>query len=158
MKKLLLMLIIFSSALLCHAQQQLLSYEDLSFIIGNNLQKTDDMMLSKGYAPVNKKLKPGIKKYTKNFTDGSQSDIEIRADARKISVYIATDELEQYNLLNNSISPFILAKEYQGDVLIYKVKDLGNLYITVTDKVPFNPIKKDYDIQLVSDKNITAYN
>ena len=28
----------------------------------------------------------------------------------------------------------------------------------INEKVPFSPIRKDYDIRIVSDKNITAYN
>lgn len=44
------------------------------------------------------------------------------------------------------------------DVQTYTVKNLGTIYITVNDTVPYNPLKREYDIHIVSDKHITTYN
>ncbi|MDT3401424.1 hypothetical protein QE417_000496 [Mucilaginibacter terrae] len=157
MKKILLAFTLCISSLLCQAQQNLLSYDDFVFLINNNLQKADDFMQSKGYSKVKTK-KAGNLKYHMALSGSSSTDVEIRADGRRLYIYIATDELQQLNLVNNSIEPFLLSKEDNSGVTNYKVKDLGNIYVMITDKVPYNPIKKDYDIRIVSDKQITAYN
>ncbi|WP_295771490.1 hypothetical protein [uncultured Mucilaginibacter sp.] len=139
------------------AQQNLLSYDDLVYLINNNLQKADDFMQSKGYTLLKSKKATNLK-YHMALPGNSSTDVELRADGRRLYIYIATDELQQLNLVNNSIAPYLLGAEETSGVVNYKVKDLGNIYIMVTDKVPFNPIKKDYDIRIVSDRNITAYN
>lgn len=113
-------------------------------------------MQSKGYSAVKTK-KQGNLKYILTSA-GNTSEIEIRSDGKRVYIYIATDEIQQLNLLNNSIEPYLSSKEENSGILTYKVKDLGNIYITSNDKVPYNPIKRDYDIRIVSDKNITAYN
>lgn len=157
MKKILLIISLCLGSFLCKAQQNLLSYDDFVFLINNNLQKGDDFMQSKGYTKVKTK-KAGNLKYHMALPGNSASDVEIRADGRRLYIYIATDELQQLNLVSNSIEPFLLSKEDNSGVTNYKVKDLGNIYVMITDKVPYNPIKKDYDIRIVSDKQITAYN
>ncbi len=156
MKKIFLVLVMCSQWLYGSAQQKLLSYEDLVYLITNNLQKGNDFMQSKGYAALKVK-KAGNLKYRLS-SDGNSSEVEIRLDGRRVYIYIATDEILQVNLLNNSISPYIISKEDIAGVVHYTVKDVGNIYIAVTDKVPYSPIRKDYDIRIVSDKNITAYN
>jgi hypothetical protein len=45
-----------------------------------------------------------------------------------------------------------------ADVQTYTVKELGNNYITINDTMPYDPMRMDYDIQVVGDKHITAYN
>jgi myo-inositol-hexaphosphate 3-phosphohydrolase len=157
MKKLFVVAILCSLSLLCRAQQQLLSYEDLNFLVTNNLRRVDNFMQSKGYTPVKSK-KAGNLKYHLPLADNSTSDIEIRANGKRLYIYIATDEVQQLNLLNNSIAPYLISQTDNSGVLTYKVKDLGDIYIMVNDKVPYSPIKRDYDIRIVSDKNITAYN
>ncbi|WP_342645071.1 hypothetical protein [Mucilaginibacter sp. CSA2-8R] len=157
MKKGLLLWALCLAALASHAQQKLLAYDDFVYIINNNLQKSDDFMISKGYTKVKTK-KQGNQKYHLDLPGNSTSDVEIRVDGRRIYIYVATDELQQLNLVNNSIAPFLLSKEDISGITNYRVRDLGNVYEQIIDKVPFNPIKKDYDIRIVSDKNITTYN
>jgi hypothetical protein len=157
MKKTLLIAAFCSLSLLCRAQQKLLSYEDLLYLVTNNLQKADDFMQAKGYTQIKVK-KAGNLKYHITLPDNNASDVEIRADGKRLYIYIATDEIQQLNLLNNSIAPYIISRAENSGVLSYKIKDLGEIYMMVNDKVPYSPIKKDYDIRIVSDKNITAYN
>jgi len=157
MKKILVLVSLCLSSFLCHAQQNLLGYDDFVYLINNNLQKADDFMQSKGYDKIPVK-KAGNLKYHLSISGGTTSDVEIRADGKRLYIYIATDELQQLNLVNNSITLFLLSKEENSGITNYKVKDLGNIYIMINEKVPFSPIRKDYDIRIVSDKNITAYN
>ncbi len=157
MNKVLLLGALCLAAFTGHAQQKLLAYDDFVYIINNNLQKSNDFMISKGYTAVKTK-KQGNQKYHLDLPDNSTSDVEIRMDGRRIYIYIATDELQQLNLVNNSIAPYLISKEDISGITNYRVRDLGNVYEQIIDKVPFNPIKKDYDIRIVSDKNITTYN
>lgn len=157
MNKVLLLGALCLAAFTSHAQQKLLAYDDFVYIINNNLQKSNDFMISKGYTAVKTK-KQGNQKYHLDLPDNSTSDVEIRMDGRRIYIYIATDELQQLNLVNNSIAPYLISREDISGITNYRVRDLGNVYEQIIDKVPFNPIKKDYDIRIVSDKNITTYN
>ncbi|MFD1255500.1 hypothetical protein ACFQ3S_01720 [Mucilaginibacter terrae] len=156
MKKILLVIAFCGLSFPSRAQQKFLSYEDIVYIETNNLQKTADFMLTKGYTALKTKKADNLKYKLTN--DGNTSEVEIRLDGRRIYVYIATDEIMQVNLITNSIAPFLISKEDISGVINYKVKDLGNIYMMVSDKTPYSPIKKDYDIRIVSEKNITTYN
>ncbi len=90
---------------------------------------------------------------------GTKSAIELRADGKKIFVEIETDDISQYNMIHNSIAQFLIkADTGTSDIQAYDVKDLGNIYISINETVPYSPIKKDYDIHLVANKHITSYN
>ena len=156
MKKILLLAALCCITLLSYAQQKFLSYEDLAYLETNNLHKINEFMQQKGYSSsATKKL--GTLKFTLQ-SNGNSSEVEIRADGRRLYIYIVTDEIQQVNLLNNSIQPYLLSTEETSGVTILKVKDLGIIYTTVNDKVPYSPIKRDYDFSIVSENNTTAYN
>ncbi|WP_345952433.1 hypothetical protein [Mucilaginibacter sp. PAMB04168] len=157
MKILLVIAALCFSQMICQAQRNLLAYEDILYIITNNAQKADDFMQSKGYTK-HKVKKAGNLKYHLSLPGNAASDVEIRNDGKRIYIYLAKDELNQVNLLVNSISPFVLSQEDNSGITSIKVKDLGMIYMTINDKVPYSPIRKDYDIRIVSDKNITTYN
>ncbi len=82
----------------------------------------------------------------------------MRSDGKRLFIEIETNELNQYGLIRESIAQYLIKDSMVVDVQSYSVKDLGNIYITVNDTVPYDPLRKDYDIQIVSDKHITAYN
>jgi hypothetical protein len=82
----------------------------------------------------------------------------VRIDGRRLFLEIETNELQQYNLLYNSIADYLNKATSTADVQAYTVKDLGSIYVMVNDAVPYNPLRRVYDIQIVSDKAITAYN
>ena len=51
-----LLVAIFScTGLLCFGQKHLLSYDDLKFLLQNNLQQADTFMMAKGYLITGKK-------------------------------------------------------------------------------------------------------
>jgi hypothetical protein len=158
MKKLWLLMFFLLFSGVVRAQQNFLSYEDFTYIITNNLQKADDFMQSKGYDPIKKKLKAGNKAYTKNLNGGTTAEVEIRNDGKRVYIYLTTNEQQQYNVITSSITPYITGKELVADVQTYHVKNLGDIYIMINDTIPYSPIRKDYDIRIVSDKNITTYN
>ena len=157
MKKTFLTFALIFSGLLSFAQEKLLSYEDISYLIHNNITKADNFMISKGYSVTLSKPKDKVKKYILKYKAETQNEVTLRPDGRRLFVGIQTNILEQYNLLLNSISQYkTTASNPSPDVQSYLVQDLGNIYITITDSVPYDPLKKDYDIQIVPDKNIVA--
>jgi len=156
MKKVFLLAVLSFVTALSYAQQKFLSYEDLLYLETNNLQKANNFMQSKGYSPLKSK-RQGNLKFTLQSA-GNTSEVEIRSDGKRVYIYITTDEIQQFNLLYNSIQPYLESMEENSGITIYKVKDLGVIYATSNDKVPYSPVKRDYDISIVSDKNITAYN
>jgi hypothetical protein len=154
MKKTCLTLLFSFIAYMSFAQQSLISYEDIKYLLHNNLNKADTFLVAKGYTKPNAKTK----KYTLSLPQNTQNNIEMRSDGKKIFISLQTNVLEQYNLLLNSISQYKTTNSNIGDVQVYQIKDLGTIYITVNDSAPYDPLKKDYDIQIVPDKNVTAVN
>ncbi|NCD72173.1 hypothetical protein [Mucilaginibacter agri] len=158
MKKLLLSLILTCSAYIGFAQnQQLISYEDIRYLLHNNLSKADTFLAAKGYTLTESKAQKN-RKYSLSLPQNTLNTIEMRSDGKKIFMSVQTNVLEQYNLLLNSISQYKTTTSNVGDVQVYQVKDLATIYITVNDSAQFDPLKKDYDIQIVPDKNVVAIN
>lgn len=83
--------------------------------------------------------------------------MNVRADGRRIFIDMQTTEIAQLNLIQNSISQYLNKESITGaDILTYTIKNLATIYITTNDTVPYSPIRKNYDIQIVADKNVTA--
>jgi hypothetical protein len=61
-------------------------------------------------------------------------------------------------LIYNSISQYRNKQTSTAEVQTFDVKDLGSIYIMVDDITPYNPLRRTYTMQVVSDKSITAYN
>lgn len=158
MKSIFLTITFVFSGLFCFAQSNLVSYEDLKYLLHNNIAHADTFFTAKGYALKLKNDKTKNREYYLSIQGGTYVKVHLRADGKKLFMEIETNELSQYNLINNSISQYINKAGSVGDVQTYNVKDLCSIYITVSDTVPYSPIRKDYDMQIVADKNVTAYN
>jgi hypothetical protein len=157
MKKLVLLIGFTCSVTICFGQKHLLSYDDLKFLLMNNLDKTDTFMMAKGYQDVGKINNTKNRSYKSESSDGHM-DVDIRLDGKRLFIEIQTNELVQYDLIHNSIAQYVTKDAASADVQTYVVKDLGTIYITVNDTAPYDPLKREYDIHIVSDKHITAYN
>jgi predicted house-cleaning NTP pyrophosphatase (Maf/HAM1 superfamily) len=158
MKKILLTVILFCSGIVCFAQSSLISYDDLSYLLHNNINKADTFFVSKGYTLVKKDIKKNTRKYTLAIQGGTFNNVNLRTDGKRLFLDIETNEIQQYNLIYNSIADYLNKASSTVDVQAFTVKDLGSIYIMVTDAVPYNPMRRNYDIQIISDKSITAYN
>jgi hypothetical protein len=158
MKKLLLSTLLFCFASACFAQTSLISYEDLSYLLHNNINKADTFFAAKGYTLAKKDEKKNLRKYDLKIPGGTYVSNNVRVDGRRMYIEMETNELAQYNMIYNSISQYVNKESTTPDVQTFVVKDLGTIYIMVNDAVPYNPTRREYTIRLVADKNITAYN
>jgi len=157
MKKVTLLSLFMLLGTWCFAQKNLLSYDDLKYLLMNSLPKTDTFMMAKGYLVKVKNTKNNNRVYS-SVSGDSHVDINVRQDGKRLLIEIETNVLSQYDLIHNSIAQYIDKTSTTPDVQTFVVKDLGAIYITVTDTTPYDPLKREYDIHVVPDKRITAYN
>ena len=127
-------------------------------MLHNNLDHADTFLVAKGYQVTKKDNGNKNRKYQLTLPGGTENNISVRSDGKRLFIEIETNEIDQYNLIRESISEYLNKDAMVADVQSYTVKDLGNIYITINDTVPYNPIRKDYDIQIVPDKHVMAYN
>lgn len=114
-------------------------------------------MMAKGYLITTKNNDTKNRSYKAN--EGStHMDVDVRLDGKRVFIEIQTNELEQYDIIRSSIAQYINKDSMATDVQTYAVKNLGTIYITINDTVPYDPMKREYDIHVVSDKHVTAYN
>ncbi|MFI5163225.1 MAG: hypothetical protein ACHQHN_18240, partial [Sphingobacteriales bacterium] len=106
MKKLFLLVVFTASVTFCFAQKNLLSYDDLKYVLINNLQKTDTFMMAKGYQITSKNSKTNNRIYSLISGD-SHVDIHVRSDGKRLMIEIETNVLSQYDLIHNSIAQYI---------------------------------------------------
>jgi hypothetical protein len=157
MKNLLLSLLFSCITCVCFGQKNLISYEDIKFLLHNNLQQADTFLTAKGYATTVKNIKTKNRTYKLSIKGGTFVSLSIRADGKKQFMELETNDLEQYTLINNSISQYINTQGSIGDVQTYLIKDLCNIYITVNDTAPYDPLKRNYLMQIVPEKNVMAF-
>ncbi len=146
------------STIACFGQKSLISYDDIKYILHNDLNHADTFLVAKGYTLIKKDNNNKNRRYTLTLRGGTHNTIGVRSDGKRLFIEIETNEVDQYNMIRESIAQYISKDAMVADVQSFTVKELGNIYITINDTVPYDPLKKDYDIQIVSDKHITAYN
>lgn len=158
MRNVLLSIFFLSIPIWSFSQKSLISYDDIKYLINNNLTRADTFLVAKGYTIFKKDIKQSTRRYRLDFKGGTNSEIGIRQDGKKIFVEIMTNEIDQYNLIKESITQYLNKDVLVGDVQSYNVKDLGTIYISISETEPYNPLRKDYNINIIPDKNITSYN
>jgi predicted house-cleaning NTP pyrophosphatase (Maf/HAM1 superfamily) len=139
-------------------QKSLISYDDIKYLLHNNLLQADTFLTAKGYVVAKKDNNNKNRKYTLTLSGGTANEISMRSDGKRLFIEIETNEIGQYNLIRESIAQYIDKSAMATDVQSFTVKDLGSIYITINETVPYSPIRKDYDIQIVPDKRVMAYN
>ena len=157
MKKTILILAMLFTSGLCFAQKNLISYEDIKYLLHNNLAQADTFLIAKGFTVKSKNEKRKFNEYTLPIRGGTFVNVSLRADGRRMFIDMQTTEIGQYDLINNSISQYPSKTGMAGpDVQTFTIKDVCTVYVTVSDVMPYNPLIKNYDIQIVADKNIVA--
>jgi hypothetical protein len=140
------------------AQKNLVSYDDLNYLLHNNINKADTFFAAKGFEVIKKDIVKKTRKYNLTIAGGTYVTVNMRTDGKRLYMEIETNEPEQYNLIYTSIANYVNKESTTEDIKAFNVKDLGNIYIMSNDSNPYNPLRREYDIQVVSDKSITAYN
>lgn len=157
MKKIFLLFIMVCASITCFSQSKLLSYEDVKYLIRNDLNQADTFLLAKGYTLKTKNIKKKYSEYTMPREGRTFININLRMDGRRMFVEIETTDVTQYNLIYNSILQYPYKFSLTGgDIETYAIKDLFTAYIVVNEVVPYSPIIKNYSIQIVPDKNAVA--
>src|SRR6185312_14142221 len=88
------------------AQKSLISYEDITYLLQNNIHKADTFLMTKGYVISKKDNDTKNHKFTVTLPSGTYNNISLRADGKRLFIEIETNELNQYNLIRESISQY----------------------------------------------------
>ncbi|MFD0794143.1 hypothetical protein ACFQZX_10980 [Mucilaginibacter litoreus] len=158
MKKLLLSGLVLFFTVQAFAQAKLLSYDDINYLLHNNISKADTFFNAKGYTLAKKDEKKKLRSYALNINGGTYNKVNLRSDGKRLYIEIDTNEPAQYNMIYNSIAQYVDKQSTNDDVQLFKVKDVGEIYIMTNDGGALSPIRKEYYIRIASDKSITAYN
>ena len=157
MKKVLLSLLLSAFAYTGFAQGKLISYEEIQFMMHNNINRDDSLLLGKGYTQKAKNEKKRTREYTLATNRGTFINLSLRADGRRLFMELSTNDIQQHDVLMSSITQYPYKKENMGDMDLYILKDLATIYVTQTENVPYDPMKKNYLMQIVPDKNVIAF-
>ena len=157
MKKTLITVLFFCITYSGFAQGKLISYEEIQFLLQNNINRDDSLLLSKGYTQTEKNDKKKTRLYTLNTNRGTFVKLGMRADGRRMFLELETNDIQQHDVVVSSIEQYPHKTETMGDILIYTIKDLAIIYITSTDMKPYDPMKKNYLMQVAPEKNVMAF-
>jgi hypothetical protein len=157
MKKILITAIISCLAYTGFAQGKLISYEEIQYLLHNNINRDDSLLLGKGYTQKAKNEKKRTREYTLATTRGTFINLILRADGRRLFMELSTNDIQQHDVLMSSIGQYPHKTETMGDMDIYILKDLCSIYVTQTENVPYDPMKKNYLIQIAPEKNVMAF-
>ncbi len=150
-------MVITCSSVIGFAQSNLISFEDIKYLLHNELDQADTFLVAKGYMVKSRNIKKKYSEYTMPIKGGTFVNVNLRADGKRMFIDLETTELGQYDLINNTIEQFPnKSSVIAGDIQTYTIKGVCTVYITINDVMPYNPLRKDYDIQFVADKNVTA--
>lgn len=105
---------------MCSAQKQLLSYQDLQYMMQNNATSISSFLQQKDYH-----LQPSFgDNETRFFTlyaDVDYTDISIKANSRHTYIHLSTTDLPQVELIQKALATYPY-KNSKG-AKIYRVKD-----------------------------------
>src|ERR1700743_1541021 len=133
MKKLLFTAVACVASTCCFAQSNLISYEDMKYLLHNNLMRADTFLTAKGYTIKSKNDKKKIREYYLATQNGTHVDLQMRADGKRLTMELETNDISQYNTINSSVSQYVNKQASTPDMQAYIVKDLCSIYITATD-------------------------
>lgn len=157
MKKILITAVFLCLTYAGFAQGKLISYEEIQYLLHNNINRDDSLLLAKGYTQTEKNEKKKTRLYTLNTPRGTFIRLNMRADGRRMFLELETNDIQQHDVIISSITQYPHKTEEMGDMLVYIIKDLASVYITSTDMKPYDPMKKNYLMQIAPEKNVMAY-
>src|ERR1700761_8278895 len=101
--KYILVIFLLLPALQGFSQKGLISYEDIKYLLHNNLAHADTFLVTKGYVIAKKDNNTKNRKYTLLLQGGTHNEISIRLDGKRLFIEIESNEINQYNLIRESI-------------------------------------------------------
>ena len=156
MKRLILIMAFVFSAFLCFAQKGAITYDDMKFLLHNNLMQADTFLTIKGYVVTKKDNANKIREYhISGVTSDLFTTINLRLDGKRMYIELETNQPNQFTLIHDSIQEFLDKNSAAAGVQTYAVKNLGTIYITSQESPDGNPLKRDYDIHIIADKHLT---
>ena len=90
MKKILITAIFSCLTYVGFAQGKLISYEEIQFMLHNNINRDDSLLLGKGYTQKSKNEKKRTREYTLGTNRGTFINLTLRADGRRLFMELAT--------------------------------------------------------------------
>ncbi|WP_198170230.1 hypothetical protein [Mucilaginibacter arboris] len=120
MLKTLLSTIFSFTILFCSAQNKLLTYQDLQYIIQNNPALVNDFLQQKDYH-----LQPGSSNTETHFfelyADTDYTDILIALNKRRTIIRLSTTHLPQVEMIQKALAAYPFKNN--KDAKIYRIKD-----------------------------------
>lgn len=140
-KKSLLTCFLTFSMLYCSAQKQMLTYQDLQFIIQNNAAATN-FLQQKDYHLQSSSAKET--RFFGLFADEDYNDIFIGTEGKRTTVILTTTNLSQVESIQKALQNYAYKNSKNGK--LYRIKDsvISNLSL----KEPTNTADKVYTIQV----------
>ena len=83
--------------------------------------------MAKGYLITKKDNDSKNRRYLLSLPEGTQNDVHLRADGKRLFIEIETNNLAQYNLIRESIVQYVNKEVAADNIQSYSVKDLGNI-------------------------------
>ncbi len=137
---------IFSfTVFVCSAQKQLLTYQDLQYIIQNKPALVTAFLKEKDY-----RLQPGFNnneiRFSGFYADADYTDIVINTNNRRTTVNLSTTHLPQVEMIQKAIGAYP-SRNSKG-AKIYRVKDASVSTVSLKEDEPQGHENKLYTVEL----------
>ncbi|RYY06881.1 MAG: hypothetical protein EOP43_04950 [Sphingobacteriaceae bacterium] len=135
-QKVLLTCIFMTTAMYCSAQKQLLSYQDLQYIIQSNTAAVTGFLQQKDYHLQSADNKQA--RFFALFADEDYNDFDLSIQGKHATLTLLTTDLQQIETLENSLKNYV-----------YKSTKNGKTYRIKSDAISVISIKPPAEAQKV---------
>src|ERR1700729_3251295 len=97
MKGLFFVLLFVFCATAGFCQKTLISYDDIKYLLHNNLLQADTFLVAKGYLVTKKDNNNKNRKYSVTLPGGTANEISVRSDGKRLFIELETNDIDQYN-------------------------------------------------------------
>lgn len=144
MIKLLLTSVFSFAFLLCSAQKQLLSYQDLQSIIQTQPAAAASFLQQKDYH-LHPSSNSSETRYLGIYADNDYADIILKTNGKRNVLILLTTHLEQVQVIQKSLEAYSFKNSKGGK--IYRVKDSAISRVVMSENEPQNNSNKVYTIE-----------
>ncbi len=130
----------------CSAQKQLLTYQDMQYILQNKADLITSFLKQKDY-----QVQPSFNKNEIRFfglySDADYSDIVVVQNNRRTTINISTTHLKQLELLQKAIESYPVRNNNKG-AKIYRIKDGSVSAVAIKEEAQQGNLNKIYTVEL----------